>query len=119
MTADTQKRRERVVASCPWCGPGTELQVRGDGYGGVAVACTKCGAAGPPALVEEDFNAADQAALARWSARHADIEAELLERIRLSKDMASLLSGGKLSDETEVSVRYGDLRDLVRATTRH
>jgi hypothetical protein len=113
MAEGESKRAQGVIAGCPWCGDGTPLTFKGDGFGGVSLCCLKCNCRGPAAPIESDFSEADDNALASWSARSA-IDGEVLSRVKMATELATLLNGGKTSPATEVPVRLGDLVKIIR-----
>ena len=116
MKHEQPKPARRSAAPCPWCGPGTELVLRGDGLGALAVWCTACGSKGPNAKVEDGFSAADEQAIAKWSSPRSvrPVSKDLLVGLESSISLALIIGGGDLEDTNEVSVRYGDLKRLIR-----
>lgn len=107
----------RAAAACPWCGSGTALAPRGDGLGNMVLTCTTCGCKGPPMPITGEFEAADRAAVARWSIRpaaQARLGPDAIERIRRSFAVQSLLYGAD-RPETSVPVQMGDLAQLLQA----
>ena len=113
MSDESSNRSPAVIAGCPWCGDGTPLAVKGDGFGGVSLTCLQCNCRGPAAPIQDDFSEADQNAIASWSARSA-IEPDLLKRVKGAVDLAAVLNGGKATAATEVPVRLADLLKIVR-----
>jgi hypothetical protein len=113
MTDRTSDRAPAVVAGCPWCGDGTPLTLKGDGFGGVALCCLQCNCRGPSTVIEGDFAEADSKAIQSWSTR-SGIESEVLKRVRAAAQLATLLNDGKTAASTEVPVRYSDLVKIIR-----
>lgn len=109
------KRAPKIVAGCPWCGDGTHLTVKGDGFGGVSLSCLKCDCRGPAAPIQDDFAAADDLAIVAWSNRSA-IDPEVLGRVKSALDLAAVLNGGRALGATEVPVRFSDLVQIIRTS---
>lgn len=105
----------RPVAACPWCGPGSELAVQGDGLGFLALSCTRCGSAGPKASIAADFAEADNAAIALWSKRRLarPVERETLNRVGMAVRLHCLT--GRLTPDATISVAWSDLDVLLRS----
>lgn len=107
----------RTAAACPWCGAGTALEPIGDGLGNVALTCTACGCKGPAMPIRDEFAAADQAAVARWSSRSspaARLAPDAVERIARAVAVHRLLHGAG-GTGSAVPVRIDDLVALLRA----
>ena len=103
------------MASCPWCKSIESLSLAGDGLGGVTVRCTACGCKGPAASIGDDFEAADDAAVARWTNRPKDFawrDREILDRLDDSVRLYVLLYEEPMENST-VSVPYHDLKRLL------
>jgi hypothetical protein len=115
--ADVEPRpaAQAMVAGCPWCGDGTQLTLKGDGFGEVSLSCLKCHCRGPAVTIEGDFDQADAQAIASWSSR-SGIDLEVLERVKSAVDLAAVLNGGKATASTEVPVRFGDLVKIIRTS---
>jgi hypothetical protein len=109
------KRVPKIVAGCPWCGDGTQLSLKGDGFGGVSLCCLKCECRGPAAPIQTGFAEADDQAIHAWSNRSA-IAPEVLERVKSAVDLAAVLNGGRASGATEVPVRFADLVQIIRTS---
>ncbi len=109
--------RKQAAAGCPWCGDGTELILRGDGFGGMSLWCSKCACKGPTVPIEEAFENADGAAIHQWSkraARQPDLPQEVIDRVSRSVALASVLRVGSLSDTAEVSLQVRDVSALMK-----
>lgn len=107
--------QKRQVAACPWCGAGSDLGIVGDGFGGVALSCARCGARGP-CVPLGDVAASDEAAIAHWSRRSRPVlPADLVERVRVAIGLHRLTA--TLSADAAISVAYGDLDVLLRAAS--
>lgn len=108
-------RVPKIVAGCPWCGDGTHLKVKGDGFGAVSLCCLKCECRGPAAPIQGGFAEADEQAVLAWSHRSA-IDPELLNRVKSAVELAAVLNGGQASGATEVPVRLADLAQIIRTS---
>lgn len=121
MASETSPRRQ--TAACPWCSDGTLLQLKGDGIGGMSLWCTQCGCKGPTVPISDDFEAADEAAISRWSTRQVGevaaprprIAEDTIGRVRRTIELQVLLNGGPLPDDAGIPIRAGDIRQLMRA----
>lgn len=102
---------------CPWCGGGTELEVRGDGLGQMAMRCAGCGAAGPQVPLAGDLGEADRRAIALWSGRRQarPVGRETVNRVGLAVRMHCLT--GRLTPEATIGVAWSDLDALLRSIT--
>jgi hypothetical protein len=109
-------KTEKAAAGCPWCGAGTKLILRGDGFGGISLWCSQCACKGPTVKIENDFADADEAAVDKWSKRASPslaLPQEVVDRVSRSVAFASVLSAGPVSETTEVSLKICDIRALM------
>jgi hypothetical protein len=100
---------------CPWCGSATQLELRGDGMGQVAMRCNGCGASGPGADLRAGFDAADQRATLLWSGRRMPrpIARETINRVGTALRLHTL--AGPLDPTAMIGVAWQDLDSLVRS----
>lgn len=105
-----------ALPPCPWCGSANALEVRGDGFGQMAMACGGCGAAGPQVPLAGDLDDADRRAAALWSGRRSarpPIARETVNRVGMAVRMHCLTS--KLTPEATIGIAWSDLDALLRS----